>query len=474
MRRSLSTPSLIGAVSLLLAVIITSSLTTRTTYAATTGPSVASGDWQSYVFNEARSGFNPNESKINATSVGHLHQKWTQTAGGLISVQAVIANKMVYWGAWGDGLERATSFSGQQIWATNVGVSPPANCGTHTLGVSSTATIATETINGTKTSVLYVGGGDVNVYALNAKTGKLIWKTPIGSIPDYYIWSSPAVYNGSVYIGVSSRGDCPLVQGQLDQLDAVTGKITHTFNTVPNGCTGASVWGSPTIDTQAGTVYFVTGNGNTCNSPEPYADAMVELRLSDLSLVGSWQVPKSQQFQDSYFGSTPTLFTATINGKLTSLLGVANKNGIYYALKRDALGSGPVWEDTIANGGQCPECGDGSISPSAWDGTTLYAAGGKATISGKSCAGSLQAINPANGAFLWQDCFQGGAVLGAVSAVKGVAFACEGNHLVAVGTTSGKQLFDFDTGSTIYSAAAISHGAVYVGSTNAKMYAFVP
>src|ERR1700724_1160765 len=78
--------------------------------------------------------------------------------------------------------------------------------------------------------------------------------------------------------------------------------------------------------------------------------------------------------QNSDFGSTPTLFTATINGNLTSLLGVANKNGIYYALKRDALGSGPVWEDTIANGGQCPECGDGSISPSAWDGTTLYAA----------------------------------------------------------------------------------------------------
>ncbi len=29
------------------------------------------------------------------------------------------------------------------------------------------------------------------------------------------IWSSPAVYNGSVYIGLSSRGDCPLVRGEL-------------------------------------------------------------------------------------------------------------------------------------------------------------------------------------------------------------------------------------------------------------------
>ena len=74
-----------------------------------------------------------------------------------------------------------------------------------------------------------------------------------------FVWSSPAVFGNSVYIGVASFGDCPLVQGQLLQLDRITGALQHTFNVVPNGCTGGGVWGSPTIDAAAGTIYFDHG-----------------------------------------------------------------------------------------------------------------------------------------------------------------------------------------------------------------------
>lgn len=353
-------------------------------------------------------------------------------------------------------------------------MSPPSNCGPSTLGVASTATIATETINGISESVLFVGGGNVKFYALNAKTGAEIWKTTLGTKPDYFIWSSPVVYNGSVYIGLSSRGDCPLVRGELIQMDVATGAIQHIFYTVPNNCIGASVWGSPTIDQTAGTIYFVTGNGGNCSNSEPYAVAIVELRASDLSFVGSWQVPSSQQGGDSDFGSTPTLFKATIKGTSTLLVGAPNKNGIFYTFKRDALKSGPVWETPIAIGGDCPQCGNGSIAPAAWDGTTLYAAGGNATINGTNCAGSLNALNPATGAFIWRACFSDGPVLAAVSAVPGVAFVGEGSHLVAVNTTSGKTLFNFNTGSQIDGAPSISKGVVYFSSTNDNLYAYGP
>ena len=436
--------------------------------------SKSAGDWSTYLFNNTRSGFDKAETIINPTSAKNLKQKWVQTAGGLISVQPVEANNMVYWGAWGDGLERATSLSGQQVWATNVGVSPPANCGTHTLGVASTATIATETINGSSESVLYVGGGDVNFYALNAMTGAKIWETPLGTIPDYFIWSSPAVYNGSVYIGLASRGDCPLVRGELIKMNASTGAIQQIFYTDPKNCVGASVWGSPTIDRSAGTLYFVTGNGGSCSGSEPYAVAMVELRASDLSLVGYWQVPASQQESDGDFGTTPTFFNAVLNGVSTPMVGAPNKNGIYYAFKRDALANGPVWEATIAKSGQCPECGDGSISPGAWDGTTLYVAGSNTTINGVSCTGSLRALNPATGAFLWQKCFQDGPLVAAVSAINGVAFVGEGSDLVAANLKTGKTLFKFNTGAQIYGAPSISNGVLYFSSTNDNLYAFAP
>ena len=186
-------------------------------------------------------------------------------------------------------------------------------------------------------SVLYVGGGDGKMYALNAATGAVLWSTTLGPSANYFIWSSPAVLGNSVYIGLSSFGDCPLVQGQLIQLNRVTGAVEHTFNTVPNGCTGGGVWGSPTVDAAAGTIYFATGNGGSCGSGEQYAPAVIEVNASDLSLVGSWAVPPAQQNTDSDFGSTPTLFTGVIGGQPQPLVGVINKNGFFYTFIRGAL-----------------------------------------------------------------------------------------------------------------------------------------
>ena len=46
--------------------------------------------------------------------------------------------------------------------------------------------------------VVYIGSGDHNVYALNASTGKRIWKYRTGA---YVLYTSPAVVGGVVYIG---------------------------------------------------------------------------------------------------------------------------------------------------------------------------------------------------------------------------------------------------------------------------------
>jgi outer membrane protein assembly factor BamB len=45
--------------------------------------------------------------------------------------------------------------------------------------------------------VVYVGSGDHNVYALNARTGVKLCTYATGS----YVWSAPAVVNGIVYVG---------------------------------------------------------------------------------------------------------------------------------------------------------------------------------------------------------------------------------------------------------------------------------
>ena len=174
--------------------------------------------------------------------------------------QPVVSNGMVYWGSF-DGYERATDTAGNLVWQTNLGTTTPPGCtDPSSAGIASTATVTTDVPVGSATSVLYVGGGDSKVYALNAATGAVLWSYNVGGNPNTFVWSSPAVFGNSVYIGVSSFGDCPLIQGQLLQLNRVTGALQNTFNVVPNGCTGGGVWGSPTIDAAAGTIYFDTGN----------------------------------------------------------------------------------------------------------------------------------------------------------------------------------------------------------------------
>ena len=44
---------------------------------------------------------------------------------------------------------------------------------------------------------MYVGSYDADLYALNASTGALLWKYATGQ----YVYSSPAVANGVVYVG---------------------------------------------------------------------------------------------------------------------------------------------------------------------------------------------------------------------------------------------------------------------------------
>lgn len=440
---------------------------------STTAPS----GWTSYMDGNDRTGFAAGASGFNPTTVRNLGLAWQAADAGPshgVYSQPVESNGLVYWGSF-DGYERATDTSGKLVWQTNLGTtSPPACSDPGAAGIASTPSLTTDVPVGSATSVLYVGGGDSKVYALNAATGAVLWSYSAGGNPDTFIWSSPAVFGNSVYIGLSSFGDCPLTQGKLLQINRVTGVLQNTFNVVPNGCTGGGVWGSPAIDAAAGTVYFDTGNFGSCGSPETLSPAVVEVRASDLSLVGSWAVPVSQQEPqlDSDFGSTPTLFNGMIGGQSQPLVGVINKNGVFYAFKRDALTSGPVWSTRIATGGSNPTTGNGDVAPAAFDGTTLYV-GGDAT---SNCSGSVNALNPSTGAFIWQHCFtDGGYVLGAVTVTAGGVVAVgEGNNIQLFAAATGASLFTYTGAGTFWGPAAIADGTLYEGDMAGNLYALAP
>ena len=431
-----------------------------------------SGDWPTYLNNGARTGYNSAETVVTPATAPQLTQLWADIAGGAVSAEPIQVNGVVYYGSW-DGYEHAVNAAhGTQLWSAFLGQTTDTNCFPPTLGVASTATVGTITVGGTAAQAVFVAGGDSNFYALNASTGAVIWKTPLGSQPDRFLWSSPLLYNGSIHEGIASCGD-GRVRGGIAQLDAATGTVQHTLYTAPSGCLGANVWGSPTIDTATGDIYFATGDAKSCSSPEPLAVAVVKTD-SSLNLLSSWQVPASQLGSDSDFGSTPTLFTATIKGVVHQMVGVQNKNGIYYAFDRSGISQGPLWQKRMSAGGPGP-FRKADISPSAWDGSHLFVGGEQTTIGGVTCAGSIRELQPSTGKAAWADCLQSGPVLGAVTAVQGVAFVGAGNTAYAVDTSTGAILWrhqDTQSGSDFWGAPAISDGHVYFGNQDGDLYAF--
>jgi outer membrane protein assembly factor BamB len=431
----------------------------------------AAGNWMTYGYGNAHDNYNTAETIITPSTAPQLKQKWHHAAGNGISDQPTAVDTTVYWGSW-DGDVHATNITNNaRIWTRFVGQATDANCNPPRVGVAGSPTVTS--INGQLEAL--VGGGDANFYALNATNGQVLWHTSLGSSPSTFIWDSPAVFNGSIYIGVSSFGDCPLIQSKFYRLDATNGQIQNTFNIVPNGCVGGGLWGSPTIDESTGKVYLATGNGGSCSQTESYAFALVELNAADLSFVNAYQLPSSElTMNDSDFGSTPTLFT-TSSG--TPMVGVANKNGKYYAFNRSNISAGPVWKTQVAQGTiDCPQCGGGSISPSAWDGTSLYVGGGKTSIGGKSCKGSVRKLRPDDGSIVWQHCMGNGPVLGSITATSsGIVAAAQGDTVIVMAASNGDtvaRLTDHKSGSLLYGGPTISNGIVFQGNLDGNLYAY--
>jgi polyvinyl alcohol dehydrogenase (cytochrome) len=367
-----------------------------------------SADWTAFLHDGSHSSYNAAATSITPTDIGSLQQIWrwivpASPNAGSSSLEAspTVSNGVVYIGAE-DGYFYAVDEATQTVlWSDFLGLSQATTC-PYAQGIISTATVADDPTTGNPT--VYVFGPDGNLYALDAATGDVVWKsvvdTPSQTKDDYYSWSSPLVTNGNVYVGISSDCDNPLVPAGVAAFSQANGAQVAKWDSLPPGQIGASVWSSPAV-TADGRIIAGTGNGYKPSGQPLYDDSIVALDPNNLSVLDFWQVPASQQISDGDFGAPPTMFTATIGGVSTPMVGVCNKNGVYYAFRQDDLAAGPVWQATITvpYPGGAKECASAAI----WDGTNLIEGGGAATtIGGTTYQGSVQSLNPATGAPVWQ------------------------------------------------------------------------
>jgi polyvinyl alcohol dehydrogenase (cytochrome) len=409
-------------------------------------------NWPGFLFRPTHTSTSNSATAITPANANSLVHAWTwhgakPTMTGqpapTLAASPTVFNGVVYIGANTGVFYALNESTGAVMWSRFIAFTPKLTCNA-AKGFTSTATVAKDPTTGKL--VVYVGAADGYLYALNAATGSTVWRAAVGipstTVNDYYLWGSPTVSGGRVYIGISSQCDNPLVRGGVKEFNQSTGASAATYFTVPSGSTGGSVWSAPAVSSANGNVFVTTGNGNP-KSPSQ-GDSVSIVRLSS-SLVKQdiWTVPGSMLMRDDDFGGSPALFTAVIGGKTLAMVGACNKNGWFYALKANNLAAGPVWKLQIG-AGFSNTTGDQCIASSVWDGTHLYIAGNQTTIKGTTFFGSIREVDPATGNVIWATGLPG-AIMGTPT-LDGSGVIAAASYDGATGSTNAAFLLNANTG----------------------------
>ena len=286
---------------------------------AAAGPAL---DWPQYLHDPQHSSVSPATAFTPSTAASARvvwHWQPPVIAGKqspFMFASPTVAVGRVYIGTLSGEFYALNEATGAVLWSRQLDTEPKTVCGAR--GIISTAAVLPDPVAGTST--VYASGARY-LYALNAATGAMDWKTEIGApsaktANAFYNWSSPTVVGGRIYVGLSSNCDKPLIRGGVVELDQHTGRVLHTWYSVPAGSIGGSVWSSVAASPGGRDVWASTGSEcdpkvNACPPEDQVGHALSIVHLSSsLALLQAWQVPRATG-HDWDFGSSPTLFGST-------------------------------------------------------------------------------------------------------------------------------------------------------------------
>jgi polyvinyl alcohol dehydrogenase (cytochrome) len=406
----------------------------------------------------------PFESIIGTSNVSQLVVKWSFPTPSAVEATPAVVNGVVYFPDKIGNFYALDATTGAVIWKHRI---------TDWTGLPVDRSRGDPAIAG---DMLYIGdqGGHYGTYsngqlsgagarliAVDTATGNLKWVTQVEKFPLGNINSSPVVYKGIVYIGISVGPEedfpgtypdypCCSGQGSVVALNRYTGQILwQTYDmpsspSNPGGYSGGSIWGrTPAVDASTGSIYVGTGNNywvpqdvQTCiatadamgepksvcdsvdNFGQDYADSILALDLNTGAIKWGFKADPydatnaacslmlatcpSPGGTDSDFAAGPNLFDTVINGQKVTVVGEGEKKAIYWALNADD--GTLLWSTHVGPGLGGREWG------TAYDGQRIYVAFPNLlhktyTLQPSGTqwnGGNWTALDPATGSILWQ------------------------------------------------------------------------
>ena len=333
------------------------------------------------------------------------------------------------------------------------------------------------------------GATPTKAFALDAASGKVLWKTSLMTQPKEAIDMSPGVHDGMVYVSTVPTDVTSAynggVAGILWALDAKTGEKEWNFYTAEKGLwskknrtinAGGGVWYAPSFDEEGG-MYIGTGNpvpfpgaegqpwGAGRPGPNLYTDSMVKLDAKTGKLEWYHQVTPHDVY-DWDFQDPPIL--AEIDGKQVAI--GAGKSGQVVAV--DAQTGEVIWQTAVGKHNGHDDDGllamrgetsklpkkatvfpgllGGVIAPMAASSTTLFVPvvnhaltieKGLTIGEGATMTGEMVALDLATGKEEWNEQYEGAAFGAPVAVNDMVFFATFDGTLHGLDGKSGKEVW---------------------------------
>ena len=345
-------------------------------------------------------------------------------------------------------------------------------------GIRATPVIAPITGQGSTQYAVYFTDVLTRVYAVDAQTGKLLWKTKAGEHPRAKSSNGVAVADGKVFAGFSSMEtttgavttyECCSFRGHVAALDANTGKKLWTTFVIAEepkprgknaqgvtlyGPSGGSVWNVPTVDTKRKRVYVGTGNAYTFPAAAG-TDSVIAMDMDTGKIAWQHQEVKGDAFinncsatsrggdncpetlgPDYDFGGSSMILHTLADGR--DILVAGSKGGFAMAFDLDKNGA-VLWKTNLA---ERPPNAAGLIvfGGAADDQTAYYGLNQNGAV--------VAAVNLADGSRKWTSAPIAGArgIAAANTLIPGVVFShASDGTLRAMSTGDGKLLFEYAT-----------------------------
>ncbi len=424
------------------AAVIAVALSSDVVNSASTPPT----DWPMFHHDPTHSGVSSDDT-ISASNVSSLGVDWVANTGApayaspIVAFNAQLGRTLVYVGSLSGALSAYDANTGDRVWFFK----------TASAIQSSVAVDA---------NVVYLGSTDHSMYALNAATGQKICSfkstgvvsaSPVVVDPD---GTGKVVYFGdNGPTGGSDGGDFWAVNA-VDPNSAPNCSLKWMFNSF-NSALGGS-WSPPAFGVDSGgrrLIVFGTSD------PE---DSLYALDAVTGAQIWRYQAPVGN---DTDIGAGPTISAPGVNGFADGEVYVASKIREVYGIN---LKTGlRDWMFSIQN--DSPQAHGATRSTAALIGNDLligYGAG-------------VYDLNATTGAKIWktQDFNPSTPEVISSPAVSGpagarVSFVGDVGGAIRAYSMTGHQLWSYDTGSFVFSSAALADGHMYIGSSNGLLYAF--